>query len=46
VEHKTYEQIVAEAGQDAAPAGIGMIIDATGATVSTHGDILPLTYAN
>jgi tuftelin-interacting protein 11 len=33
VEHKTYEQIVAEAGQDAAPAGIGMIIDATGATV-------------
>jgi tuftelin-interacting protein 11 len=45
VEHKTYEQIVAEAGQDAAPAGIGMIIDATGATVSTR-DILPLTYAN
>jgi tuftelin-interacting protein 11 len=34
VEHKTYEQIVAEAGREAAPAGIGMIIDATGATVS------------
>lgn len=34
VEHKTYEQIVAEASQEAAPAGIGMIIDATGATVS------------
>jgi len=34
VEHKTYEQIVAEAGQDAAPVGIGMIIDATGATVT------------
>lgn len=34
VEHKTYEQIVAEAGQDApAPAGIGQIIDATGAVV-------------
>lgn len=33
IEHKTYEQIVAEAGQDAPPAGIGMIIDATGATV-------------
>ena len=34
VEHKTYEQIVAEAGQEVAPAGVGMIIDATGATVS------------
>ena len=33
VEHKTYEQIVAEAGQDAAPVGIGIIIDATRATV-------------
>lgn len=33
IEHKTYEQIVAEAGQDA-PANIGQIIDATGATVS------------
>lgn len=35
VEHKTYEEIIAEAGQEAAPqAGIGPIIDATGATVS------------
>ena len=34
IEHKTYEQIVAEAGQEAA-SGIGQIIDATGATVST-----------
>ncbi|KAI0319971.1 GC-rich sequence DNA-binding factor-like protein-domain-containing protein [Amylostereum chailletii] len=33
VEHKTYEQIVAEAGQEnVAPTGIGIIIDATGAT--------------
>lgn len=36
IEHKTYEQIVAEAGPDpsalAAASGIGMIIDATGAT--------------
>ncbi|VDC06053.1 unnamed protein product [Peniophora sp. CBMAI 1063] len=33
VEHKTYEQIVADAGQDAAvPSGVGIIIDATGAT--------------
>lgn len=34
IEHKTYEQIVAEAGQDAS-SGIGQIIDATGATVSS-----------
>lgn len=33
IEHKTYEQIVAEAGQEASSAGIGPIIDATGATV-------------
>ena len=32
VEHKTYEEIVAEAGHDT-PSGIGQIIDATGATV-------------
>ncbi|KII85866.1 hypothetical protein PLICRDRAFT_115444 [Plicaturopsis crispa FD-325 SS-3] len=32
VEHKTYEQIVAEAGQQAPAAGLGQIIDATGAT--------------
>ncbi|EIN09573.1 TFP11-domain-containing protein [Punctularia strigosozonata HHB-11173 SS5] len=32
VEHKTYEEIVAEAGEQAAPAGVGVIIDATGAT--------------
>ena len=32
VEHKTYEEIIAEAGQDV-PSGIGQIIDATGATV-------------
>lgn len=35
IEHKTYEQIVAEAGQEAPSAGIGPIIDATGATVRT-----------
>jgi tuftelin-interacting protein 11 len=34
VEHKTYEQIVAEVGEDVAgPSGLGVIIDATGATV-------------
>jgi tuftelin-interacting protein 11 len=37
IEHKTYEQIVADAGQDAAgPSGIGVIIDATGATVHIY----------
>ncbi|KAJ7714737.1 GC-rich sequence DNA-binding factor-like protein-domain-containing protein [Mycena metata] len=43
VEHKTYEQIVAEAGQDmAASSGIGQIIDATGAVpreVSSLADV-------
>ena len=34
IEHKTYEQIVAEVGEDVAgPSGLGVIIDATGATV-------------
>lgn len=36
IAHKTYEEIVAEAGQEAAPTGIGQIIDATGATVRIH----------
>jgi len=35
VEHKTYEQIIAEAGQESAVSGIGQIIDATGAVVRT-----------
>ncbi|KAJ7180967.1 GC-rich sequence DNA-binding factor-like protein-domain-containing protein [Mycena filopes] len=43
VEHKTYEQIVAEAGQDMpASSGIGQIIDATGAVpreVSSLADV-------
>lgn len=44
VEHKTYEQIIAEAGEDAASvqAGIGQIIDATGAVpreVSSLADV-------
>ena len=33
IEHKTYEQILAEAGEEVAPVGIGQIIDATGAVV-------------
>ncbi|KAH8075873.1 TFP11-domain-containing protein [Cristinia sonorae] len=42
IEHKTYEQIVAEAGAEAPSAGIGPIIDATGATlreVSSLADV-------
>jgi tuftelin-interacting protein 11 len=34
IEHKAYEQIVAEAGEELPAAGIGQIIDATGAIVS------------
>lgn len=34
VEHKTYEQILAEAGEEPTYSRIGQIIDATGATVS------------
>lgn len=33
VEHKTYEEIIAEAGQETPATGLGQIIDATGATV-------------
>ena len=34
IQHKTYEQIVAEVGEDTGgPSGLGVIIDATGATV-------------
>ena len=34
VEHKTYEQILVEAGEEPPAAGLGQIIDATGAIVS------------
>ncbi|KAI9062556.1 TFP11-domain-containing protein [Trametes sanguinea] len=42
VEHKTYEEIIAEAGREAPQAGLGQIIDATGATpreVSSLADV-------
>ncbi|KAG5350269.1 hypothetical protein C0989_011837 [Termitomyces sp. Mn162] len=42
IEHKTYEQILAEAGQEIPAAGIGQIIDATGAVpreVSSLADV-------
>lgn len=45
IEHKTYEQIVAEAGQETPATGIGQIIDATGATVSTQAfHVVEKTY--
>lgn len=40
-EHKTYEEIIAEVGEPPA-AGVGKIIDATGATVSSRHCILRL----
>jgi tuftelin-interacting protein 11 len=40
VEHKTYEQIVAEAGEAVPSAGIGQIIDATGAVVCSFSQFL------
>ncbi|CDO68375.1 hypothetical protein BN946_scf184815.g22 [Trametes cinnabarina] len=42
VQHKTYEEIIAEAGHEAPQAGLGQIIDATGATpreVSSLADV-------
>jgi len=44
VEHKTYEEILAETGDSIPPAaGIGPIIDATGATASISLLIIPST---
>lgn len=34
VKHKTYEEIIAEAGEEAPAPGVGKIIDGTGATVN------------
>ena len=44
IEHKTYEEILAETGDSIPPAaGIGPIIDATGATASVSFLVTPLT---
>jgi tuftelin-interacting protein 11 len=40
VEHKTYEQIIAEAGEEVSAVGIGQIIDATGAVVCSFLHLL------
>ena len=48
VEHKTYEQILAEAGDEAPTSGMGQIIDATGAVpreVSSLADISLNTWS-
>ncbi|KAI0035361.1 GC-rich sequence DNA-binding factor-like protein-domain-containing protein [Vararia minispora EC-137] len=47
VQHKTYEEIVADAGQDAAgPSGIGVIIDATGATPREVSSLAEVSIAS
>ncbi|THH29774.1 hypothetical protein EUX98_g4418 [Antrodiella citrinella] len=46
VEHKTYEQIVAEAGQEAPSAGVGPIIDATGATPREVASLADVSIAS
>ncbi|KAI0769250.1 GC-rich sequence DNA-binding factor-like protein-domain-containing protein [Irpex lacteus] len=45
IEHKTYEQIVAEAGQDTS-SGIGQIIDATGATPREVASLADVSLAS
>ncbi|KAH9930300.1 GC-rich sequence DNA-binding factor-like protein-domain-containing protein [Fomitopsis serialis] len=46
IEHKTYEEIVAGAGQDAQPAGVGQIIDATGATLREVSSLADVSMAS
>ncbi|TBU40977.1 TFP11-domain-containing protein [Dichomitus squalens] len=47
VEHKTYEEIIAEAGQEAVPqAGVGPIIDATGATLREVSSLAEVAKAS
>ncbi|KAI0738635.1 TFP11-domain-containing protein [Daedaleopsis nitida] len=46
VQHKTYEEIVAEAGQDASQAGVGPIIDATGATLREVSSLADVSMAS
>ncbi|TFY68825.1 hypothetical protein EVJ58_g784 [Rhodofomes roseus] len=46
IEHKTYEEIVAEAGQEAQPAGLGQIIDATGATMREVSSLADVSMAS
>ncbi|KAH9967495.1 GC-rich sequence DNA-binding factor-like protein-domain-containing protein [Russula dissimulans] len=47
IEHKTYEQIVAEVGEDTTgPSGAGIIIDATGATPREVSSLAEVSIAS
>ncbi|KAK7056344.1 hypothetical protein VNI00_002898 [Paramarasmius palmivorus] len=46
VEHKTYEQIIAEAGGEPAATGVGQIIDATGAVPREVGSLAEVSLNN
>ncbi|KAI0704460.1 TFP11-domain-containing protein [Cerioporus squamosus] len=46
VEHKTYEEIVSEAGREAPQAGVGPIIDATGATMREVSSLADVSMAS
>ncbi|KAI8996414.1 TFP11-domain-containing protein [Trametes punicea] len=46
VEHKTYEEIIAEAGQEVPQAGLGQIIDATGATLREVSSLADVSMAS
>ncbi|KAL1941290.1 hypothetical protein VTO73DRAFT_7502 [Trametes versicolor] len=46
VEHKTYEEIIAEAGQEAPQASLGQIIDATGATLREVSSLADVSMAS
>ncbi|KAI0642293.1 GC-rich sequence DNA-binding factor-like protein-domain-containing protein [Trametes meyenii] len=46
VEHKTYEEIIAEAGWEAPQAGLGQIIDATGATLREVSSLADVSIAS
>ncbi|KAJ8481631.1 hypothetical protein ONZ51_g5877 [Trametes cubensis] len=46
VEHKTYEEIIAEAGQETPQAGLGQIIDATGATLREVTSLADVSMAS
>ncbi|THH11314.1 hypothetical protein EW145_g734 [Phellinidium pouzarii] len=46
VEHKTYEEIIAEAGGEPPPPGIGKIIDATGATLREVSSLADVSIAS
>ncbi|KAI0675861.1 GC-rich sequence DNA-binding factor-like protein-domain-containing protein [Trametes maxima] len=46
VQHKTYEEIIAEAGQEPPKAGLGQIIDATGATLREVSSLADVSIAS